>query len=106
MKALKYAGLALAGLVLLVVAGVVVFAMTFDPNKYKGQIAAAVKEKTGRILKLEGDLKVAIFPSLGADVARFGLLVPLRWVIGLYRPLSGRATLGFGGEATCSTSMG
>jgi len=73
MKALKYAGLALAALVLLVVAGVVVFAMTFDPNKYKGQIAAAVKDKTGRILKLEGDLKVAIFPSLGADVAKVSL---------------------------------
>ena len=73
MKALKYAGLALAALVLLVIAGVVVFAMTFDPNKYKGQIAEAVKDKTGRVLKLEGDLKVAIFPSLGADLARVSL---------------------------------
>ncbi|HXJ09470.1 MAG TPA: AsmA family protein [Burkholderiales bacterium] len=73
MKALKYAGLALAALVLLVIAGVVVFAMTFDPNKYKGQIAAAVKDKTGRVLKLEGDLKVAIFPSLGADLAKVSL---------------------------------
>lgn len=73
MKALKYAGLALAGLVLLVVVGVAVFVMTFDPNKYKGQIAAAVKDKTGRVLKLEGNLKVAVFPSLGADVAKVSL---------------------------------
>src|SRR6185436_11917552 len=73
MKILKYALIAVAGLVVLAVAGAVVFAMTFDPNKYKGQIEAAVKEKTGRTLKLAGDLKVAIFPSLGADVAKVSL---------------------------------
>src|SRR3954469_2687846 len=73
MKALKYVGFALGGLVLLAVIAVAVFIMTFDPNKYKGQIEAAVKEKTGRTLKLEGDLKVAVFPSLGADVAKVTL---------------------------------
>ena len=37
--------------------------------------------------------------SPGADAARSGRLVPFRWVIGPYRPLSGRATVGCGGEA-------
>jgi AsmA protein len=32
-----------------------------------------VKEQTGRTLKLQGDLKVAVFPSLGAEVARVTL---------------------------------
>src|SRR4051812_48902041 len=73
MKALKYVGFALGGLVLLAVIAVAVFIMTFDPNKYKGQIESAVKEKTGRTLKLEGNLKVAVFPSLGADVAKVSL---------------------------------
>jgi len=73
MKALKYILFALGGLVLLAVIGVAVFVMTFDPNQYKGQIEAAVKEKTGRTLKLEGNLKVAIFPSLGAEVAKVSL---------------------------------
>jgi AsmA protein len=52
---------------------VAIFAATFDPNKYKPQIEAAVKEQTGRTLKLQGDLKVAVFPSLGADVAKVSL---------------------------------
>src|SRR6185436_17495251 len=73
MKILKYSLIGLGGLVVLAVIGVAVFAMTFDPNKYKGQIEAAVKEKTGRVLKLEGNLKVAVFPSLGADVAKVSL---------------------------------
>ena len=73
MRILKYALFAIAGLVVLLVAAVAIFAATFDPNKYKPQIEAAVKEQTGRTLKLEGDLKVAVFPSLGADVGKVTL---------------------------------
>ena len=73
MKILKYILFGLGALVLVAVIGVAIFAMTFDPNRYKGQIEAAVKEKTGRTLKLEGNLKVAIFPSLGADVSKASL---------------------------------
>src|SRR5258708_40357552 len=73
MKILKYGLYGLGALILVAVIGVAVFVMTFDPNRYKGQIEALVKEKTGRTLKLQGDLKVAIFPSLGADVARVTL---------------------------------
>lgn len=47
----------------------VVFAVTFDPNRYKGEIERLAKERTGRTLKLAGELKVAFFPSLGASVA-------------------------------------
>src|SRR6267142_2377818 len=73
MKTLKYVLIGAGGLLVLVIAAVAVFVATFDPNRYKGQIEAAVKEKTGRTLKLQGDLKVAIFPSLGADVAKVTL---------------------------------
>ncbi len=73
MKAIKYILFGLGGLLLLAVVAVAVFAMTFDPNRYKGQIEILVKEKTGRTLKLQGDLKLAIFPSLGADVAKVTL---------------------------------
>ena len=54
-------------------AAVAVFALTFDPNRYKGQIEAAVKEKTGRTLKLAGKLELAFWPSLGAKVAGVSL---------------------------------
>jgi AsmA protein len=73
MRILKYALLGVAGLVVLLVAAVAIFAATFDPNQYKPQIEAAVKEQTGRVLRLQGDLKVAVFPSLGADVAKVTL---------------------------------
>src|SRR5260221_4850897 len=73
MKIVKYVVIASVGLLVLAIAAVAVFVATFDPNRYKSQIEAAVKEKTGRTLKLEGDLKVAIFPSLGADVAKVSL---------------------------------
>ena len=73
MKPLKYVLLGAGGLLVLAIVAVAVFAMTFDPNRYKGQVETLVKEKTGRTLKLQGDLKVAIFPSLGADVAKVTL---------------------------------
>lgn len=48
--------LELGGVLVLAIVAVVVFAMTFDPNRYKGQIEAAVEEKTRRTLKLAGNL--------------------------------------------------
>src|SRR5688572_22556427 len=68
-KPIKYGLLGLGGLLVLAIGGLAVFAMTFDPNKYKGQVEAAVKEKTGRTLKLAGNLELAFWPSLGAKVA-------------------------------------
>lgn len=68
-KPVKYGLLGLGAVVVLVIGGVAVFALTFDPNSYKGQIEAAVKEKTGRTLKLGGNLELAFWPSLGAKVA-------------------------------------
>jgi AsmA protein len=68
-KPIKYGLLGLGGLILAAVAAAAVFALTFDPNSYKGQIEAAVKEKTGRTLKLAGRIELALWPSLGAKVS-------------------------------------
>src|SRR4051812_26650341 len=68
MKAIRITLYAIAGLLVLLVLGVAVFAMTFNPNRYKGQIETLVKEKTGRTLKLAGDLELAFWPALGAKV--------------------------------------
>jgi AsmA protein len=68
MKAIRYTLYAIAGLLVLLVLGGVIFAMTFDPNRYKGQIEDLVKEKTGRTLDLKGKLEVAFWPALGARV--------------------------------------
>jgi AsmA protein len=63
LKLLKISLYLLLGLVLLIVAAVAIFAMTFDPNRYKDDIQRIVKERTGRTLEL------AFWPSLGAKVS-------------------------------------
>ena len=68
-KILKWSLLGLGGLIVLLAVAVAIFAMTFDPNRYKPEIERLAKEQTGRTLKLKGDLAVAIYPSLGAKVA-------------------------------------
>src|SRR3954469_23202995 len=68
MKAIRYTLYAIAGLVVLLVLGGVIFAMTFNPNRYKPEIERLVQEKTGRTLSLKGDLQVAVWPALGAKV--------------------------------------
>jgi len=76
MKILKYALLALAGIVALVVIAVIILIATFDPNKYKPELAAAVKDKTGRTLAIEGNLGLTIFPSIGVTVGKTSLSEP------------------------------
>src|ERR1700694_92602 len=68
-KPIKYVLFVLGGLVVLLAGVAVVFALTFNPNRYKDDIERIAKERTGRTLKLQGELKLALFPSLGATVA-------------------------------------
>jgi AsmA protein len=59
----------LAGiLVLLLIVAVVVLPMVIDPNDYKDEISAAVQDKTGRTLEMDGDISLSVFPWLGMDI--------------------------------------
>ncbi len=69
----KYLWLVLGGVATLLVAVVLVFALAFDPNRYKDDIERMARERTGRTLKLQGELKLAFFPSLGASVGGVAL---------------------------------
>ncbi|WP_173054698.1 AsmA family protein [Candidatus Nitrotoga sp. AM1P] len=70
---LKYS-LWLAGVVIAIaIAGVVYIAATFNPNDYKTQIIKLVKDKQHRSLKLDGDIKLVFFPSIGADIGKVSL---------------------------------
>src|SRR5262245_61663536 len=73
MKIIKYLAIGVGVLAVLAIAAAAIFAATFDPNRYREQIEAAVKDKTGRTLKLKGPLELAFFPSLGAKVAGVSL---------------------------------
>lgn len=72
-KVLKFTGFGLIGLfvVLLVVVGI--FAATFNPNDYKPLIVKLVQEKKQRTLHLDGDIKLAFWPKLGADLGKISL---------------------------------
>src|SRR6476646_7026904 len=48
-------------------------AATFDPNHYKPQVVQAVKDKTQRTLKLDGNVKLTFFPSIGATLDKASL---------------------------------
>ncbi len=61
----KFLGFAVAAVVLLLVAAVAIFVVTFDANALKGQIITAVKEETGRELAIDGEVGLTFFPSLG-----------------------------------------
>jgi AsmA protein len=39
-----------------------------NPNQYRGRIAAAVKESTGRELQLSGDIKLSVFPWIALEL--------------------------------------
>ena len=55
------------GIVVLASVAIYVF---FDPNEYRDEISAAVKESTGRDLTIEGDLSLSLFPWLAIEVGR------------------------------------
>jgi AsmA protein len=73
MKILKYLFYAVTALVVLVIVVVAAAVATFDPNKYKGELAKVVKEKTGRTLAVEGKIGLSLFPSLGVEVGKTSL---------------------------------
>ena len=73
MKVLKTLLFAAGGIVALIVVVIAIVAVTFDPNKYKPEIVAAVKDKTGRTLAIEGNLGLTFFPSIGIAVGRASL---------------------------------
>ena len=72
-KILKYGAIALTGLIVLVliVAGIV--AATFNPNDYKPMIVKMVQEKKQRTLNIEGDIKLAFWPKIGANLGRISI---------------------------------
>src|SRR5437867_9073425 len=76
MKIFKTLMLTAVGIVVLIVLVIAIVAATFDPNKYKPEIAAAVKDKTGRTLAIEGNLALTFFPSIGIAVGKTSLSEP------------------------------
>ena len=72
-KILKYGLLGTAAVAGIAVAGVAYVALTFNPNDYKPQIIQAVKDSKQRNLRLDGDIKLMFYPSIGASLSKVSL---------------------------------
>lgn len=64
----------LTGIALLViVAAAIALPLFVDPDDFKPQIAQLVKEKTGRTLDIQGNIKLSVFPWLGVKLGTTAL---------------------------------
>src|SRR5688572_7948731 len=70
MRPVKIVAWVLGGLVALLAIALITVVIVVDPNDYKEEIATAVKDRTGRDLILEGDLKLSVFPWLALETGR------------------------------------
>ena len=75
-KIVKYLLVAAVSATIVVAAVAAYIAVTFDPNAYKPQAVAWVKEKTGRTLALASDIELALIPPVGVTVGKATLSEP------------------------------
>ena len=68
MRNLRLLGVLAGGVVALLCAVLLGVWLFVDPNAYKGKVAAAVKESTGRELKLPGDIKLSVIPWVALEL--------------------------------------
>jgi AsmA protein len=72
-RLLKIILAAIAIIILLIIIAIVALPFFFDPNDFKPEIQAAVKDSTGRELVIEGDLALSVFPWLGVTTGELTL---------------------------------
>ncbi len=72
-KPLRILAILLGGLLALLVILAVSLTLLVDLNEYKGKIAQAVKDKTGRELRIEGKLGWSFFPRIGIETGKVEL---------------------------------
>jgi AsmA protein len=68
MRTAKILGIALGAVIALIAVALLAVRLFVDPNDYKPRIAAAVKNATGRELKLEGAIKLSVFPWIALEL--------------------------------------
>jgi AsmA protein len=72
-KFLKYGLYGVGGLIGLFLLLVAIITATFNPNDYKQKVIDLVQQKKERTLKLDGDIKLAFWPKIGADLGKISL---------------------------------
>lgn len=72
-KPLRITVWSVSSLFVLFAAVVVALPFVIDPNDYRDEIAGVVASKTGRQMKIEGELKLSIFPWFGVSIGKVRL---------------------------------
>lgn len=73
MKVTKILGATLAIVVVVAIGGLIFISNQFDAARLKAEAIKAVHEKTQRTLKIDGDLALSFWPSLGVSVGQVSL---------------------------------
>ncbi len=69
-KLVKVVLMIFSAVLVLIVAAAIIIPLVVDLNDYKTEMEVAVQEKTGRTLKIEGDLDLSVFPWLGVSTGK------------------------------------
>jgi AsmA protein len=69
-KTLKILFFLVSIVILFIAAAAIILPLVIDPNDFKPDIEAAVKNSTGRKLTIEGDLELSVFPWLGLSTGK------------------------------------
>ncbi len=72
-KPLKIIGMVIAIIIVLIIVIVIVLPFIINPNDFKPRIVQLVKDKTGRELSIPGNIRLSIFPWLGAEIGPMSL---------------------------------
>ena len=72
-KLIKYTLYGIGGIFLLALLVAGYFAATFNPNDYKDEIIQLVKDKKGRTLHIDGDIKLSYWPKIGANLGKVSI---------------------------------
>jgi AsmA protein len=75
-KWIKRISIGIAAIFAIVLAGLAVFLLTFDPNAYKDRLQAWVEQRYHRTLTIDGDIEATLFPRLGLTLQGVTLSEP------------------------------
>ncbi len=70
---LKWFAAIVGVIVLLFVSAAILLPIVIDPNDHKPEIIAQVKERTGRDLRIDGDISLSVFPWIGVEFGKVAL---------------------------------
>lgn len=61
-------------IIIVLIAGLIIFAITlYDPNTYKPLITQWVKDEKKRELRLDGDIRLTLYPQFGLNISQISL---------------------------------